>query len=115
MFHRDQSYDTSYFLYINDISSDLINNVRLFADDTSLYVIVDQDTVEAADSLTREKLDKWSKQWLDDFNLKKTLNLNFSRKNTPHPIIEYGNNGPDVLLSNIIYICIIKCVQIISP
>lgn len=35
-----------------------------------------------------------------DFNPKKTINLNFSRKSTPHPIIKFGNNGPDVLLSN---------------
>lgn len=50
-------------LYINDISFDLTNNIRLFADDISFYVIVNQDIVEAAD-LTRDldKEDKWSKQ-----------------------------------------------------
>lgn len=26
--------------------------------------------------------------------------MNYSRKNTPHPIIKFGNNGIDVLLSN---------------
>lgn len=35
-----------FLLYINDISSDLTNNVRHFADDTSLYVVVDQEIVE---------------------------------------------------------------------
>lgn len=91
-----------FLLYITDISSNSTNNVRLFASDRSLYVIVDRDIVEAADSLTRDldKLDKLSKQWIVDFNPKKTINLNFSRKSTPHPIIKFGNNGPDVLLSN---------------
>ena len=41
-----------FLLYINDISTNLVNNVRLFADDTSLYVIVDKDRIGAANSLT---------------------------------------------------------------
>ena len=40
-------------LYINDISANLSNNVRLFAD-TSLYVIVDKDRMGAANSLTSD-------------------------------------------------------------
>lgn len=91
-----------FLLYINDIASDLSNNVRLFADDTSLYVIVDQDIMEAADSLTKDldKLDKWSKKWMVDFNPKKTINLNFTRKNISHPTIKFGNNGPDITIQN---------------
>ena len=52
------------FLYINDISTNEVNNVRLFADDTSLYVIVDKDRIGAANSLTSDldQLDQWSKQ-----------------------------------------------------
>ena len=40
----------------------LTNNVRLFADDTSLFIVVDQDIVGAANSLTNDlgKLDRWS-------------------------------------------------------
>ena len=54
----------------------------LFADDTSLYVIVDKDGIGAANSLTGDldQLDQWSKQWVVDFNPKKTINVNFSRK-----------------------------------
>ena len=52
------------FLYINDISTNEVNNVRLFADDTSLYVVVDKDRIDAANSLTSDldQLDQWSKQ-----------------------------------------------------
>ena len=91
-----------FLLYINDISCDLTNNVRLFADDTSLYIVVDQDIVGAANSLTNDlgKLDRWSIQWLVDFNPKKTINLNFTRKNINHPIIKFGGNGPEVNITN---------------
>ena len=62
-----------FLLYINEISCDITNYVRLFADDTSLYIVVDQDIVGAANSLTNDlgKLDRWSIQWVVDFNLKK--------------------------------------------
>ncbi len=58
--------------------------------------------MEAADSLTKDldKLDKWSKKWMVDFNPKKTINLNFTRKNIPHPTIKFGNNGPDITIQN---------------
>ena len=69
-----------FLLYIDDTSCDLTNNVRLFADDTSLYIVVDQDIVGADNSLTIDlgKLDRWSIQWLVDFNPKKTFNLNLT-------------------------------------
>ena len=90
------------FLYINDISTNEVNNVRLFADDTSLYVIVDKDRIGAANSLTSDldQLDQWSKQWVVDFNPKKTINVNFSRKNICHPNVKFGNSGPTIELSN---------------
>ena len=31
-----------FLLYINDIVTEIRSNIRLFADDTSLYIIVDQ-------------------------------------------------------------------------
>ena len=91
-----------FLLYIDDTSCDLTNNVRLFADDTSLYIVVDQDIVGADKSLTIDlgKLDRWSIQWLVDFNPKKTINLNFTGKNINHPIIKFGGNGPEVNITN---------------
>ena len=47
--------------YINDICDDLVNNIRLFADDTSLYAIVENGTTNVALSLTSDLVDKWSK------------------------------------------------------
>ncbi|XP_061185471.1 uncharacterized protein LOC133193522 [Saccostrea echinata] len=50
-----------FLLYINDICDDLVNNIRLFADDTSLYAIVDNGATNVTQSLTSdlELIDKW--------------------------------------------------------
>ena len=39
-----------FLLYINDIVEDINSSIRLFADDTSLYIIVD-DPIQAAEQL----------------------------------------------------------------
>ena len=71
-----------FLLYINDISKNLQNPVRLFADDTSLFAIVDNDMNNSANSLTNdlEIIHQWSKQWAMDFNPEKTFNMDFTRK-----------------------------------
>jgi hypothetical protein len=47
--------DTFLFLvYINDIVKDINNDIRLFADDTSLFVVVENDHAVAADPLTED-------------------------------------------------------------
>jgi hypothetical protein len=60
-------------VYINDIQVNLTNGVRLFADDTFLYVIVDNNIVQAANSLTNdlEKIKQWSTKWVVNFNPQK--------------------------------------------
>ena len=85
-----------FLLYINDISKNLQNSVRLFADDTSLFDVVDKDMISSAESLTNdlEVIHQWSKQWAMDFNPDKTTNLDFTRKQTTHPRVRFGINGP---------------------
>lgn len=34
-----------FLLYINDISNGILNNIRWYADDTSLFAIIDDDDV----------------------------------------------------------------------
>jgi hypothetical protein len=41
-----------FLFHVNDISDNLTNGVRLVADYTSLYVIVDRDIVQASNSVT---------------------------------------------------------------
>ena len=77
-----------FLLYINDIVNDIGANIRLFADDTSLSIIV-ENPVMAAACLNTDllKLSHWAATWLVLFNPTKTESLIFSRKlNKPlHP------------------------------
>ena len=70
-----------FFLYINDIADKLVKNIRLFAGDTSLFIVVDNDPNVAAVSLTSDldKIDQWASTFGVDFNPSKTCNINISR------------------------------------
>ena len=65
-----------FLIYINDIVNDIGSCIRLFADDTSLYLIVDDPNVSA--DLMNNDLDKihtWSQKWPVTFNPNKTEKL----------------------------------------
>ena len=70
-----------FMIYINDIVENIDSNIRLFADDTSLYVIVD-DPVVTADCLNNDllRISTWAKKWKVSFNPNKTKSIQFSRK-----------------------------------
>jgi ABC-type antimicrobial peptide transport system ATPase subunit len=60
--------------------------MRLFADDTSIFLIVD-NAIESADILNRDlnTLTSWSNKWLVSFNSRKTETMVILRKiNKPH-------------------------------
>ncbi len=84
-----------FLIYINDIVEEINSNIRLFADDTSLYIVVD-DPNTASRMLNDDliKIHNWSKRWLVDFNPSKTETLLISRKNTRvvHPPLLMNNN-----------------------
>ena len=70
-----------FLLYINDIVQDIGSNIRLFADDTSLSLIVENpDTAAATLNSDLEKIIQWAKTWLVKFNPVKTESLLISRK-----------------------------------
>ena len=79
-----------FLLYINDILKDIGSNIRLFAGDTSLYIVV-EDLTLAAELLNSdlEKVTRWAKQYLVSFNSFKIESLLISREaNKPdHPSI----------------------------
>ena len=81
-------------IYINDIVADINSSIQLFADDTSLYLIVD-DHVDAAETLNRDlaKIHDWSMKWLVKFNPEKNESMIVSRKfnSPPHPPLMMDN------------------------
>ena len=58
-----------FLIYINDISIDLESDVKLFADDTSLFSVV-FDPISSANILNRDlaKISNWAYQWKMSFN-----------------------------------------------
>ncbi len=79
-----------FLVYINDIVHDIGANIRLFADDTSLSVVVESPAV-AARTLNSDisTISNWAKKWLVTFNPNKTESLLISRKTSQfqHPPI----------------------------
>ena len=73
-----------FLLYINDLADGLSSNAKLFADDTSLFSIIDNvDT--SANELNNDlyQINKWSFQWKISFNpdpSKQPQEIIFSRK-----------------------------------
>ena len=67
--------------YINDIVNDVGSTIRLFADDTSLFIIVDKHMTPAA-CLNRdlEKISHWASRWLVTFIPAKKEAFLISRK-----------------------------------
>jgi hypothetical protein len=47
-----------FLVYINDIVNDINNDIRLFAGNTSLFVVVENDHAAAATSLTDDSKSK---------------------------------------------------------
>lgn len=75
-----------FILYINDITSAVeFANIRLFADDTCLFIEVD-NREEAANMIERDLagIEQWADRWLVDFGAHKTKSLTISRKPDPN-------------------------------
>ena len=70
-----------FLLYINDIVNEIGSNIRLFADDTSLFIIV-ENPYEAAMVLNSDllKISRWANLWLVKFNPNKNEVMLFTRK-----------------------------------
>ena len=85
-----------FLIYINDIVKNLGCSIRLFADDTSLYIVVESSN-GAAHSLNIDlnTISTWAEAWLVAFNAGKTLSMIFSRKANPA-------QHPPLLMNNII-------------
>ena len=70
-----------FLIYINDIVKDIGSAIRLFADDTSLYIVVDSpETAAGIINTDLSKMNNWAIDWLVRFNTNKTISMLISRK-----------------------------------
>ena len=77
-----------FLLYINDLPDDVICNIAIYADDTTLYSKCGQASVlwhqleltSEVECDLRDTVD-WGKKWLVDFNAGKTQLVSFDRSN----------------------------------
>ena len=79
---------TLFLLYINDLPDDIICNIAIYADDTTLYSKCDQASdlwqqLELASELESDLRDTvdWGRKWLVDFNAGKTQLVSFDWSN----------------------------------
>ena len=81
---------TLFLLYINDLPDDVICNITIYADDTTLYSKCNHASdlwqqLELASELESDLQDtvNWGRKWLADFNARKTQLVSFDQsKNT---------------------------------
>ena len=83
-----------FLIYINGIVSDIGCPIRLFADDTSLYIVVDSPPT-AANFLNADlcAITNWANNWLVPFNASRNVSMTISRKANPpqHPPLFMNN------------------------
>ncbi|MEW8546207.1 MAG: reverse transcriptase family protein, partial [Candidatus Thiodiazotropha sp.] len=87
---------TLFLIFINDIVQNIRTNIRLFADDTSLFKIVDCPINAAIElNIDLNNIFKWARKWLVDFNAAKTVSLIISKKRIKpnHPELFMGNSS----------------------
>ena len=77
---------TLFLLYINDLHHDVICDIAIYADDTTLYSKCDQafdmwQQLELASELKSDLQDTvdWGRRWLVDFNAGKAQLVSFDR------------------------------------
>ena len=86
-----------FLVYINDLTEDLRCNVKLFADDTSLFTVVEDSNAAANDMNHDLKLiNQWAHSWRMSFNPdphKQAVELIFSRKKNEidHPVVLFND------------------------
>lgn len=69
-----------FLLYVNDIVDNISSNIRLFADDTTLFTVI--DNAESVRMLNEDiyNIVRWSEDWCILLNPLKTTAMTFTRK-----------------------------------
>ena len=83
-----------FLIYINDIVDNINCNIRLFADDTSLFTIIENNDSIKLLNEDLQSIARWSNDWCIILNPNKTKSLLITRKDNP--------NWPNVVFNNVI-------------
>ena len=68
-----------FLIYVNDMVKEVSVGVKLFADDILIYTTVDNPELSTLElNKCMDRLDKWAKRWLVNFNATKTKAMNIS-------------------------------------
>ncbi len=72
-------------IYINDICEDLNSDSFLFAGDTSIFKVLNNNILQASKIINEDldKINSWTKKWLVFINTTKTIFMLFSKKGQP--------------------------------
>jgi hypothetical protein len=73
-----------FLVYINDLPESITSQVRLFADDTAVYLTVN-DKDETTLQTDLDKLQEWSLKWDMSFNPAKCQVVQVTKSKSPHP------------------------------
>ena len=58
-----------FLIYINDLSDNLLSTVKLFADDTSLFSVINDSNISANElNKALQKISEWACKWKMSFN-----------------------------------------------
>ena len=77
---------------MNDIVDVVESEIRLFADDTTVFVIVDNPECAAELLNTNlQNMTNWANRWLVTFNLPKNKSMTPSNKNVNHLALHMGD------------------------
>ena len=81
-----------FLIYINDLTVNIQSNIKLFADDTSLF-IESENHQQAADIINQDltSVKTWANQWLVKFSPEKTELMTCSFRSIDHPPISFDN------------------------
>ena len=85
-----------FLIYINDITSEVQSSeVRLFADDTILYIFID-NPIQSAQALNDDlaRISQWAREWLVKFSAPKTKTMTISRKRK-------RQHAPPLIMNNV--------------
>lgn len=72
-----------FLLYINDLPGHVSSKVKLYADDTLLYRVINTPNDAVILQQDLDSLSQWAHQWQMIFNASKCLHLTITRKSSP--------------------------------